>query len=152
MLSLIRQAQFLVPTQHEGPAELLEDGRVKISADTKLKFLVLKTSEDKQFIPVFSDAFEFAKQEKNGEWNAGVFRYQDIIHFIQDRDGIVINPKGQSVVLTKDRIMALEAAGRQAAVLKAKDQAGKAAASSANDAVSQAISQAMTEMKKEDNQ
>ena len=152
MLSLIRRAQFLVPTQHEGPTEVDDEGRIKIGKDTKLKFMVLKTNDDKQFMPVYSDAFEFAKQGVTKDWNAGVFRYQDVIRFIQERDGIVINPQGQSVVLTKDRIMALEVAGMQAQAQKAKNKAGQAAAASTTDAVSAAVNQAMSEMRKEDKQ
>lgn len=152
MLALIRGAQFLVPTQHEGPTETDENGRIRIGKDTKLKFMVLKTPDDKQFLPIYSDPFEFAKQGMTKDWNGGVFRYQDIIRFIQDREGIVINPLGENVVLTKDRIMALEVAGKQAEAMRAKNQAGKVAAASSNDAVSAAVSQAMKEMRKEDNQ
>ncbi len=152
MLSLIRGAQLLVPTQHEGPTEVDENGRIKIGKDTKLKFMVVKTKDDKQFLPVYTDPFEFAKQGVTKDWNAGVFRYQDVIRFIQDREGLVINPLGQSVVLTKDRIMALEVAGKQAEMMRAKNQTGQTAAASATDAVSAAVSQAMAEMRKEDNQ
>ena len=152
MLSLIRGAQLLVPTQHEGPTEVDENGRIKIGKDTKLKFMVVKTKDDKQFLPVYTDPFEFAKQGVTKDWNAGVFRYQDVIRFVQDREGIVINPLGQSVVLTKDRIMALEVAGKQAEMMRAKNQAGQVAAASTTDAVSAAVSQAMAEMRKEDNQ
>jgi hypothetical protein len=152
MLSLIRGAQLLVPTQHEGPTEVDENGRIKIGKDTKLKFMVVKTKDDKQFLPVYTDPFEFAKQGVTKDWNAGVFRYQDVIRFVQDREGIVINPLGQSVVLTKDRIMALEVAGKQAEMMRAKNQAGQTAAASTTDAVSAAVSQAMAEMRKEDNQ
>ena len=150
MLSLLRNAQLLVPTQHEGPTETDENGRIKIGKDTKLKFMVLKTPEDKQFLPVYTDPFEFAKKGVTKDWNAGVFRYQDVIRFIQDREGIVVNPLGQSLVLTKDRIMALEVAGKQAEMLRAQNQAGKAAAASATDAVTAAVNQAMSEMRKED--
>ena len=152
MLSLIRGAQLLVPTKHEGPTEVDENGRIKIGKDTKLKFMVVKTKDDKQFLPVYTDPFEFAKQGVTKDWNAGVFRYQDVIRFVQDREGIVINPLGQSVVLTKDRIMALEVAGKQAEMMRAKNQAGQVAAASTTDAVSAAVSQAMAEMRKEDNQ
>lgn len=151
MLSYIRAAQFIVPMQHDGPVEALEDGRLKLTKDNKIRFLVMKTTDDKQFIPVFTDAFEFAKLAKTATgWNAGVFRYQDILKFVQDKDGIRINPDGQGLVLTKDRMMALEMAGQQAEMLHRKDQVGKAAASSADGAVQQALNQAMAKMKEED--
>ena len=147
MLSFIRAAQFIVPMQHEGPAETLEDGRVKLTKDNRIRFLVMKTSDDKQFLPVYTDGFEFAKLAQSKEWNAGVFRYQDIIRFAQDKDGIRINPEGQGIILTKDRMMALEAAGQQAEMLRRKEQAGMAAKASTEGAVQQALNQAMAQMK-----
>ena len=149
MLSFIRAASFIVPIQHEGPAETLEDGRVKLTKDNKIRFLIMKTPDDKQFLPVYSDGFEFAKCPQSKEWNAGVFRYQDIVMFVQDKDGIRINPEGQGIVLTKDRMMALEVAAQQASIMRKKDQAGKAAAASADGAVQQALNQAMAKMKDE---
>ena len=151
MLALIRSGQFIVPMQHDGPAEALEDGRLKLTKDNKIRFLVMKTSDDKQFMPVYTDAFEFAKLAKSTQgWNAGVFRYQDILKFVQDKDGIRINPDGQGLVVTKDRMMALEMAGQQADMMKKKDQVGKAAASSADGAVQQALNQAMAKMREDE--
>ena len=151
MLSFIRAAQFIVPMQHEGPAETLEDGRVKLTKDNRIRFLVMKTSDDKQFLPVYTDGFEFAKLAQKNEWNAGVFRYQDIVRFVQDKDGIRINPEGQGIILTKDRMMALEAAGQQADMLLKKNQAGMAAKASADGAVQQALNQAMAKMNEDSN-
>ena len=152
MLSLIRTSSFIVPMQHDGPAEALEDGRLKLTKDNKIRFLVMKTSDDKQFMLVYTDGFEFAKLAKTTkDWNAGVFRYQDILKFVQDKDGIRINPDGQGLVITKDRMMALEMMGQQADMMKKKNQVGKAAASSADGAVQQALNQAMAKMKADEN-
>ncbi len=151
MLSFIRSGQFIVPMQHDGNAETMEDGRIKLTKETRIKFLVMKTQDDKQFLPVFTDGFEFAKLAEAKEWNAGVFRYQDILKFVQDKEGIRINPNGQSIVLTKDRMMALEMAGQQADMFRMKNQMGQAAAASADGAVQQALNQAMAKMREENN-
>ena len=109
VLSLLRGSKLLVPIQHEGPAEIMEDGRIKLTKDTKLRFLVMKTNDDKEFIPVFTDTSEFAKLQGGKEWNAGVFAYSDILRFIAEKDGIRINPAGQGLVFTKERIYEFEA-------------------------------------------
>ena len=109
-----------MPMKHEGPAEVLEDGRIKIDKDSKIEFLIIKTPDDKQFLPVYTDGFEFAKVNKGKEWNAGVFRFADIIRFIGDRDGVVFNPDGHRVIMTGQQMMAIEVAAQQAEALKNK--------------------------------
>lgn len=148
MLSLIRTSNFIIPMQHEGPVEVLEDGRMKFNKDTKFRFLMMNTSEGKQFLPVYTDAIEFGKKLRGSEWNAAVFRYQDILKFVSDKDGITINPDGQSVVLPKDRMMMLEVAGQQADRMRgvAPQGALNAAKPSEDAAVLQALDQAMARM------
>lgn len=150
MLALIRSSSFIVPMQHEGPVEVLDDGRMQFNKDTKFKFLVLNTKDDKHFLPVFTDAIEFGKKLRGSEWNAAVFKYQDILKFMGDKDGITINPEGQSVVLPKDRMMMLEVAGQQADKMRAKAGAAKPAGGTASDsqdvAVQKALNQAMARM------
>ena len=150
MLALIRSSNFIVPLQHEGPAEVLEDGRMQFNKDTKFKFLVLNTKDDKHFLPVFTDSIEFGKKLRGSEWNAAVFKYQDLLKFMGDKDGITINPEGQSVVLPKDRMMMLEVAGQQADKMKVKAGAAKPAGGAASDsqevAVQKALNQAMARM------
>ena len=146
MLSLIRQGSFIVPMQHEGPVEVMEDGRMKMGKDTKIKFLVIKTKDDKQFLPVFTDAIEFSKKLSGSEWNAAVFKYQDILKFVQDKEGIRINPNGQGIVMPKDRMMAIELAGRQAELLKGKKPSKTGVPQTEEAAVQQALNQAVAKM------
>ena len=148
MLSLIRSSNFILPMQHEGPVEVLEDGRMKFGKDTKFKFLILNTADGKQFLPIYTDAIEFGKKLRGSEWNAAVFKYQDILKFVNDKDGITINPDGQSVVLPKDRMILLEAAGQQADKMRGtKTQStGTGADNSEDAAVQRALDQAMARM------
>ncbi len=148
MLSLIRSGNFIVPMQHEGPVEVLEDGKMKFNKDTKFKFLVLNTSDGKHFLPVYTDGIEFGKKLRGTEWNAAVFKYQDLLRFVNGKDGITINPDGQSIILPKDRMMMLEMAGQQADQMKAR--AGMVKPGTVNDsqdaAVQKALNQAMARM------
>ncbi len=157
MLSLIRGSHFIIPMQHEGPVEVLEDGRMKFNKDTKFKFLVMNSADGKQFLPLYTDGIEFSKKLRGTGWNAAVFKYQDILKFVQDKEGIAINPDGQNVVLPKERMFMLEAAGQQADQMKRA--AGKAPTPSANNnsnsedaAVMKALNQAMTRMNEKKDQ
>lgn len=148
MLSLIRSSNFILPMQHEGPVEVLEDGRMKFGKDTKFKFLILNTADGKQFLPIYTDAIEFGKKLRGSEWNAAVFKYQDILKFVNDKDGITINPDGQSVVLPKDRMILLEAAGQQADKMRGTKtpSTGTGTDNSEDAAVQRALDQAMARM------
>ena len=126
MLTLARLGHFIVPIQHEGPAEVMEDGRIRFNKDTKLKFPVMKNAEGQIFMPVFTDGVEFAKKFGKDGFEGGVFGFEDVLRFIQDKDGLVINPLGQNIMLPKDRLMALEAATRAAEAAKQAAAAGKA--------------------------
>ena len=103
MTACIARANFIVPMQHEGPVEVLEDGRMKPGKDTKFKFPVFKTKEGKEFLPIYTDGLEFSKKMQGGEWNAAVFKYKDIKMFAAGKDGIRINPEGQGLVIPKER-------------------------------------------------
>ncbi len=149
MLNLIRNSSFIVPMQHEGPAQVMADGRIRIDKDTKTKFLIMKTQDDKQFLPVCTDGFEFARINKDREWNAAVFKYKDLLRLVNDKDGIRINPAGQSVALTKQQMMAVEVAGQQADLLKGKKAQVQRTGKSADDAVQQALNQAVAKMHQE---
>ncbi len=149
MLTLIRNSSFIVPMQHDGPAEVMADGRIKIDKNTKTRFPVMKTQDGKEFIPVCSDGFEFARINQDRQWNAAIFRFRDLIGLSHEKDGIRINPAGQSVVLTRQQMMAIEAAGQQAEAIGAKNAAAKKTGESADDAVQQALNQAMAKMKDE---
>lgn len=154
MISLIRSGSFIVPMQHEGPVETTEDGRMKMGKDTKIKFLIVKDPNGKQFLPIYTDAIEFTKKLAGPEWNAAVFKYQDILKFVQDKDGISINPAGQGIMIPKDRMMAIEMAGQQVEAMKAAAKAAgaKGAAKGAtsgnpeDDIVKSALNQAMAEL------
>ena len=70
-------------------------------------------------MPVFTDGVEFAKKFGKDGFEGGVFGFQDVMRFIQDKEGFVINPMGQNIMIPKDRILALEAAAQAAQAAKA---------------------------------
>lgn len=120
MVALARAGRYIVPIQHEGPAQVMEDGRIKFNKDTKLRFPVMKTNNEKLFLPIFTDGIEFAKKFGREGFEGAVFKFSDILRFVQDKDGIAINPMGENIMLPKDKMMALEAASQVIAASKNK--------------------------------
>lgn len=118
MAAMAQASKFIVPMQHQGPAEVTENGKVKFNKDTKLRFPIIKTANEKSLLPVFTDGIEFSKKFKGSEWEGGVFTFFDILKFLQDKDGIVINPFGHNIIMPKDRMQALAAAAVAAAAAK----------------------------------
>lgn len=136
MIALARAGQYIVPIQHEGPAEMMTDGRIKFNKDTKLRFPVMKTNNGKLFLPIFTDGIEFAKKFGREGFEGAVFKFSDILRFVQDKDGLAINPMGENIMLPKDKMMALEAASQVIAKAKNADKPVKEA--SAQDIIKRA--------------
>ncbi len=118
MASFARNSKYIVPMKHEGPAMLTDDGRYKFTKETKLTFPVMKTKDEKNFLPIFTDGIEYAKKFRDGEWEGAIFTFQDILKMMNDKDGIIINPFGQRIVMPRDRMAALEVAAKAAAEAK----------------------------------
>ena len=152
MMTLVRNGTFIVPMQHEGPAQVMEDGRIQLDKDTKTKFLLMKAPDGKQFVPVCTDGFEFARINKDREWNAALFRFRDLVRLVNDKDGIRINPAGQGIVVPKQQMMLIEMAGQQADALRGKKAKKGTAGLSDDEAVTKALGQALEKMKDENRQ
>ena len=105
MLDLIRKGSFIVPIQHEGPAEVVGDNRLRFNSETKIRFFILQDKNEKTFLPVFTDVQEFVKKFGTAEWEGAAFSFDQIKSFLDGRDGLVINPFGENVMLLKERIM-----------------------------------------------
>ncbi len=149
MITLVRNGTFIVPMQHEGPAQVMEDGRIRLDKDTKTKFLLMKAPDGRQFVPVCTDGFEFARINKDREWNAAIFRFRDLVRLVNDKDGIRINPAGQGIVVPKQQMMLIEMAGQQADALRGKKAKKGTAGLSDDEAVTKALGQALEKMKDE---
>ncbi len=122
MLTQIMKGTFMVPLTHEGPVEVKENGQLVFGKDTKISFPILKNAEGKTVQPVFTDGIELSKAFPKGKFEAGIFAFNDVLRMIQDKDGMVINPKGQNLVLPKERLNSFVAQMAKAAQ-QAKEKA-----------------------------
>ncbi|MBO4912367.1 MAG: SseB family protein [Butyrivibrio sp.] len=141
MIGNLFTGKYIVPMQYEGHAEKTENGRVRMGKDTKFTFFMVKTADDKIFMPVFTDGFEFSKMKLGHEWNAAVFSFSDIARFIRDKDGVAINPAGHRIFMPKEQIIAIDGANRAYRETKAQQTA-----KDEGDTVKRAVNGAMAQM------
>ncbi len=127
MARAAQAATYIVPMQHEGPVEITNDGRFKFTKDTKIRFPEIKSKDEKHFLPVFTDGLEFSKMFGKTEFKGAVFTFGDILKFVGEKDGIIINPGGQKIMIPRDRMAALQMAAlsTQAAAAAGKKPAAK---------------------------
>ncbi len=122
MARAAQEAVYIVPMQHEGPVEVMPDGRYKFTKDTKIRFPEIKTKNEKHFLPVCTDGLEYTKMFGRSEFKGAVFTFPDILKFVGEKDGIIINPAGQKIMIPRDRMLVLQMAAQQAAI---QNQKGK---------------------------
>ena len=122
MAKAAQAATFIIPMQHEGPVEVTNDGRYKFTKDTKIRFPEIKSKNEKHFLPVFTDGLEFTKMFGKTDFKGAVFTFSDILKFVGDKDGIIINAQGEKIMIPRERMAMLEASALQA---KAASAAGK---------------------------
>ena len=118
MAQAAQAATYIVPMQHEGPVEVMEDGRFKFTKDTKIRFPEIKTKNEKHFLPIFTDGIEFSKMFAKSDFRGAVFAFGDILRFVGDKDGVIINAAGQKIMIPRDRMLVLQMAAQQAQAMK----------------------------------
>ena len=139
MAAAAQAAKYIVPMQHEGPVEVLEDGRFKFTADTKIRFPEIKSNDEKHFLPVFTDGIEFSKMFRNTEYRGAVFGFADIIKFVGDKQGVIINPAGQKIMIPRERMLALHLTSQVAAAKNGTNKAPKKKLSETEAAIQSAM-------------
>ncbi|WP_026526460.1 SseB family protein [Butyrivibrio sp. VCD2006] len=140
MAQAAQAAKYIVPMQHEGPVEVLDDGRFKFTADTKIRFPEIKSSDEKHFLPIFTDGVEFSKMFRNSEYRGAVFGFSDILKFVGDKHGVIINPAGQKIMIPRERMLALHMASQVAAAKNGTNKPQKRKLSETEAAVQSAMS------------
>ncbi len=141
MARAAQAATYIIPMQHEGPVEVTNDGRYKFTKETKIRFPEIKSKNEKHFLPVFTDGLEFTKMFGKTDFKGAVFTFSDILKFVGEKDGIIINAQGEKIMIPRERMAMLEAAALQA---KAASAAGKKPAKKKLSETEAAIQSAMS--------
>ena len=98
-VNLVR-SRFLVALEVEG--DQIEKGAKNV------RIPCVKNSEGKMFQPIFTDAREFGRFNKDKNFKASVVEFGNIKKIINDNvEGIVVNPQTLNIVIMKDRIPVL---------------------------------------------
>ncbi|WP_035767639.1 SseB family protein [Butyrivibrio sp. NC2002] len=119
MARAAQAANYIVPMQHEGPVEVMDDGKFKFTKDTKIRFPEIKSKDEKHFLPIFTDGIEFTKMFANSDFKGAVFAFPDILRFVGQKDGVIINPAGQKIMIPRERMLALQMAAQTVAAANA---------------------------------
>lgn len=108
MLNEIKNARYLIPMQTNGEEEKTGEYSVTFKQGAQLNFAMITNTDDKVFVPIFTDWIEFRKVYNQDEWNGCIFSIKDAIAIGENNEGIAINPYGENVILNKEILAKLK--------------------------------------------
>lgn len=107
---LIPAAKFVVPVQELSGEANTQAPEEKTGREVKLPAVKLKAKKadtgeemDMNFLPVFTDLFEYAKGFNQPGYRPAVFPFDRVLGLLGAVNGFVINPRGESVVVPKEQ-------------------------------------------------
>lgn len=88
---------------HDGTAATTDAAQESAQAEKKNHRVQLPmiTIKGKNFMPVFTDIFEFSKKFSNSGFRPTRANFQTISRFLGNYDGFIINPQGQAMVVER---------------------------------------------------
>ena len=110
-VNALKPARFIVPatvnTIQQAAAN--PDGTVELKEQPQIRFLLFNNQEGKKYFPLFSDEEEYAKWEKNAEYQKAAITFQDLCHILQrnpdgEAMGAVLNPFNQNVMIPNETL------------------------------------------------
>lgn len=114
MMALIPSGRFIIPSRVAEPTpeqmEKLPEGQ---KAAKQVQFPAVKVNE-KMYLPVFTDLFEYSKKFAKTDMRPVGFEYKNLLRFVAGNiEGLIINPSGQGIVVPRDKAqeLLLRAAG-----------------------------------------
>ena len=99
--------QFLVPMKYEGGALKRGENQINLSGSNSMKFPRVENNLGQYFIPMFTDWPEFRRGYRKEEWAAMVLDLGGLLR-LADRDGLVVNPLTENLILGKEEIAGLK--------------------------------------------
>ena len=99
MISELRKGKFLIPikstdVEKTGKNEsILNNGRT-------INFALITNSQEKAFVPLFTDWLEFEKSYSKDEWNGMIITIKDAFSMAKNNEGMVINPFGENLIIS----------------------------------------------------
>lgn len=84
------------------------NGEAVVKEKSVMQFPLITNAEDKSFYPFFTDWNELRKFDKEQKYSGNIATFEEMKYFINNADGISINPYGVNIILTKDMITVIE--------------------------------------------
>lgn len=88
------------------------NGESIIKEKSIMQFPCIRNTENKNFYPLFTDWNEFRRFDREQKFSGNIVTFNDIKFFIDQADGIVINPYGANIILKKEMIPTIESIGK----------------------------------------
>ena len=122
MLALLQRGIYLLPFQET------EDGKRGV--------LIRKDKDGKQFLAIFTDEVELAKEQlpAGGGWKLRSITFPQLPLLMGNLAGAILNPNGHRIVIPAQQVAAALNAAKEAAAKKAAEQAEQAGAAQAPEA------------------
>ena len=103
MDALLLRSQFLVPMKYEGGALKRGENQISFSENNSMKFPRIENNLGQYFIPMFTDWPEFRRGYRKEEWAAMVLDLRALIG-LADKDGLVVNPLTENLILNREAL------------------------------------------------
>ncbi|MSR90997.1 SseB family protein [Inconstantimicrobium porci] len=65
-----------------------------------MNFALITNSQEKAFVPLFTDWLEFEKSYSKDEWNGMIININDALSKAKNNEGMVINPFGENLIIS----------------------------------------------------
>jgi hypothetical protein len=90
------KARYLIPMQliEQNPSTPDDEGTITLKQGDRIQFAILETNEKFNWLPVFTDWFEFEKMYSKERWSSYIGTYEDILELSTNMTGVLINPQG----------------------------------------------------------
>lgn len=96
LIDEIIKARYLIPMQliEQNPSTPDDEGTITLKQGDRIQFAILETNEKFNWLPVFTDWFEFEKMYNKERWSSYIGTYEDILELSTNMTGVLINPQG----------------------------------------------------------
>ena len=96
LIDEVIKARYLIPMQlvEQNPSIPDDEGAITLKQGDRIQFAILETNEKFNWLPVFTDWFEFEKMYNKERWSSYVGTYEDLLALSTNMTGVLINPQG----------------------------------------------------------
>lgn len=110
----IYKGEYIIPANTTNVKMEVLGKEFIVDKESEVKFPLLKTPKGETYFPFFTDWNEFRKFDMKEQFSTLAAKFDDMKKMIQNVDGIVINPYGSNIMISKEILARIEEAGKGA--------------------------------------